>query len=140
MDSTCIKRQVDEVAEQLMKRRLLPYQQASVLEICRKFQKKSKVLLADEVGLGKTEIAKGVVALLAQQHWAAANQSCPFRVAYLCPNQSIASQNFVKLQIFQAAEQQTAQSQALGKDLKEALDAYQKGRKKTVHNVYTRTW
>ena len=66
MDSTCIKRQVDEVAEQLMKRRLLPYQQASVLEICRKFQKKSKVLLADEVGLGKTEIAKGVVALLAQ--------------------------------------------------------------------------
>ena len=140
MDSTCIKRQVDEVAEQLMERRLLPYQQASVLEICRKFQKKSKVLLADEVGLGKTEIAKGVVALLAQQHWAAANQSRPFRVAYLCPNQSIASQNFVKLQIFQAAEQQTAQSQALGKDLKEALDAYQKGRKKTVHNVYTRTW
>lgn len=76
---------------------LLNYQAKSVDFICNKLQEQKKVLLADEVGLGKTIIAKGVVARLARQHWENLKkhqqEPRPFRVAYLCPNQNVANQN-----------------------------------------------
>ena len=73
---------------------LAEYQKASVDFISRQLNGHKKVLLADEVGLGKTIIAKGVVARLARQYWEdQKNQKQPFRVAYLCPNQNVANQN-----------------------------------------------
>lgn len=78
---------------------LAEYQKASVEFIFRQFKdhKHKKVLLADEVGLGKTIIAKGIVARLAGQHWKDIKEHQqtprPFRVAYLCPNQNVANQN-----------------------------------------------
>ena len=77
---------------------LAEYQKASVDFISQQLKSHKKVLLADEVGLGKTIIAKGVVARLAQQYWETKRQKGqegekPFRVAYLCPNQNVANQN-----------------------------------------------
>ena len=47
-----------------LEKKLLPYQRASVDKICKHFENSGKALLADEVGLGKTFVAKGVVAKL----------------------------------------------------------------------------
>lgn len=95
-----------EVCRELMERRLKPYQAASVEGILGHFDRgHTRALLADEVGLGKTETAKGVIARMALAHWT--NQQAlpeerrrPFRAAYVCPNQSIARQNLRKLSLF----------------------------------------
>lgn len=55
----------------------------------------NKVLVADEVGLGKTLIARGVISQLLKQK----RNNKIFNVVYICSNQSIASQNMRKLAI-----------------------------------------
>ncbi|NMA62952.1 MAG: hypothetical protein GX964_02860, partial [Syntrophomonadaceae bacterium] len=55
----------------------------------------NRVLVADEVGLGKTLIARGVIAKTAVYH----QKKDLFKVVYICSNQSIASQNLTKLKI-----------------------------------------
>ena len=77
-----------------LEKKLLPYQRAAVDKICKHFENSGKALLADEGGLGKTFVAKGVVAKLAAEHWE--NNQQPFRVAYICPNQNVAAQNYPK--------------------------------------------
>ena len=58
----------------------------------------NRVLLADEVGLGKTLIARGVIAKTAIiQH---ENNDDIFKIAYICSNQVIANQNIQKLDVF----------------------------------------
>ena len=88
-------------SDRLMNGRLMPYQRASVQAICETFERKDRALLADEVGLGKTEIAKGVIAQMALRCWETHGR--PLRVAYLCASQNVARQNFSKLRIFDAA-------------------------------------
>lgn len=56
----------------------------------------NRVLLADEVGLGKTIIARHVVTSLAEEY-KSANKN--FKVVYVCSNLNIASQNCRKLGI-----------------------------------------
>lgn len=56
-----------------------------------------RVLVADEVGLGKTLIAKGLIARLANYHEAHGDDL--FKVLYICSNASIATQNLRKLKI-----------------------------------------
>jgi superfamily II DNA or RNA helicase len=56
-----------------------------------------RVLVADEVGLGKTLIARGVIAKLANFHKRSDNRL--FKVLYICSNASIANQNIRKLKI-----------------------------------------
>lgn len=56
-----------------------------------------RVLVADEVGLGKTLVAKGVIAGVAQLQ--KSKNDDLFRVVYICSNQSIAQQNIRKLKI-----------------------------------------
>jgi hypothetical protein len=62
-----------------------------------------RVLVADEVGLGKTVVARGVLAKMASRFLAEMG-SCRkkkgkniFRVAYICANQNIVSQNLISL-------------------------------------------
>ena len=59
---------------------------------------RNRVLVADEVGLGKTLIAKGVIAKMAHHHRERLNDDL-FKVVYICSNQSIAGQNLAKLKI-----------------------------------------
>jgi Type III restriction enzyme, res subunit len=58
----------------------------------------NRVLVADEVGLGKTLVAKGVIAKLSQHFYQLGKKS--LNVVYICSNQSIANQNLKKLKIF----------------------------------------
>lgn len=57
-----------------------------------------RILVADEVGLGKTLIARGVIAKLANYHKQTGDEL--FKVLYICSNTSIANQNIRKLKIY----------------------------------------
>ena len=54
-----------------------------------------RVLLADEVGLGKTYVAKQVINLI--REWHKQEQDDFFKVVYICSNANIADQNIEKL-------------------------------------------
>ena len=56
-------------------------------------------MVADEVGLGKTLVAKGVIASFAKDY-IKNDKRTPFKIIYICSNQSIAKQNLRKLDIF----------------------------------------
>lgn len=58
----------------------------------------SRVLVGDEVGLGKTLVARGTIARVARYHKEVLQDDL-FKVVYICSNQSIASQNIKKLKI-----------------------------------------
>lgn len=62
-----------------------------------------RVLVADEVGLGKTVVAKGVIAEMLK---ARLNQSPfkPLRVTYICSNLTLANENIRKLAVFDGGE------------------------------------
>ena len=80
---------------------LKDFQRATVERVFALFTDKQsprcRVLVADEVGLGKTLVAKGIIAKTAlyQQQ----NNDPIFKVVYVCSNQSIAGQNLAKLKI-----------------------------------------
>ena len=57
----------------------------------------NRVLVADEVGMGKTMIAKGVIAKMAQIRINEGDDL--FKVVYICSNQAIAKQNIKTLNI-----------------------------------------
>ncbi len=58
-----------------------------------------RVLVADEVGLGKTIVAKGVIARLLQSHLVRETDA-PMRVIYICSNLALADENRQKLALF----------------------------------------
>src|SRR5690349_10217211 len=57
---------------------------------------RSKMLIADEVGLGKTIVAKGLIAK-AFASFTATIEKPTFNVIYICSNQALAKQNLSKL-------------------------------------------
>ena len=60
-----------------------------------------RMLVADEVGLGKTVVAKGVIARLLEKHLQKYADKCkPFRVTYICSNLALANENRQKLSLF----------------------------------------
>ena len=77
---------------------LKDFQRATVDRVIELFKEgQNRVLVADEVGLGKTLIARGVIARTAKYHQEEGDDL--FKVIYICSNQSIASQNIKKLKI-----------------------------------------
>ena len=61
---------------------------------------RSRILIADEVGLGKTIVAKGIIARAYErfhQGSAKSNTEARFNVIYVCSNAAIAQQNIRKL-------------------------------------------
>ena len=59
---------------------------------------KNRVLIADEVGLGKTLVARGAIAKTALIQYEAGKKL--FKIVYICSNQVIANQNIQKLDVF----------------------------------------
>ena len=57
------------------------------------------MLLADEVGLGKTVVAKGLIAKVIRQRMDAGRRK-PLKVTYICSNQVLAKANLAKLNPF----------------------------------------
>ena len=77
---------------------LTPFQRATVEHIAQIYKDGQKrVLVADEVGLGKTLIARGVVSKIACLRSDEGDDLV--KVAYICSNASIAAQNIEKLAI-----------------------------------------
>jgi hypothetical protein len=58
-----------------------------------------RMLVADEVGLGKTIVAKGVIARRIKEKMESGDES-PVKVTYICSNQVIAHENVGKLDIY----------------------------------------
>lgn len=83
---------------------LTDFQMATVEAVVKSFgaADQQRVLVADEVGLGKTVIAKGVIAKLLQLHLRQYGDvpDVPLRVTYICSNQALAQENRRKLAIF----------------------------------------
>ncbi len=87
-----------EATERIVLEGLKDFQKATVDRVFELFQSNQlRVLVADEVGLGKTLIAKGVIARTAKLHHSKDDKL--FKVIYICSNQSIANQNISKLDI-----------------------------------------
>ena len=80
---------------------LKDFQRATVDTVYRQMYQENQrcMLVADEVGLGKTIVAKGIIArriqsrIINQEHR-------PLRVTYICSNQVIARENIRKLNLF----------------------------------------
>ena len=78
---------------------LKDFQRATVERVDWLFENGQKrVLVADEVGMGKTMVAKGTIALMAKRLHNEGKRK--FKVIYVCSNQSIANQNIEELDVF----------------------------------------
>lgn len=118
-----IKQKDKELAEQLT-----AYQNASAEMIAAHLCSHRKAILADEVGLGKTFVAKRVISLLAKEYYEKeSTPEKPFRVAYICPNLQVAEQNFPKLSIYSDSTLSDTQKEKI-------YDAFE-GYKETISNI-----
>lgn len=88
-----------DLALQMTWCRLKDFQRATVERIAAQFkdpQRSHRVLVADEVGLGKTIVAKGLIVSMLRE-W---RKRDPLRVTYICSNLSLAAENIGKLAVF----------------------------------------
>ena len=88
---------IDEIEKHTMNM-LKDFQAETVKHVDYLFRnKQNHVLVADEVGMGKTLIGRGVIVKTARQK---IEEKCDlFKVVYICSNQNIANQNIRKLDI-----------------------------------------
>lgn len=94
-----IKNRVQEEDKKVMSS-LKDFQRATVEKIQSLFLSgRRRVLVADEVGLGKTMIAKGVISKTAELRYVYENDNL-FKVIYVCSNLNIAKQNLSKLNLY----------------------------------------
>ncbi|WP_406040286.1 DEAD/DEAH box helicase family protein [Succinimonas sp.] len=83
---------------------LKDFQCATVERIDKLFRNgQNRILVADEVGLGKTLIARGAIAKTAIIHYEKNNDI--FKIVYICSNQVIARQNIRKLDVFNTSNE-----------------------------------
>lgn len=85
---------------------LKDFQKATVENAFNKLyiEKQKRHLVADEVGLGKTIVAKGLIARAMERHLNSNDRNKPFHVVYICSNQALTEQNLKKLNIFKKKE------------------------------------
>lgn len=93
-----VKQQLESTIDSLK-----DFQKATVVSVLNSFNKpkhSNRVLVADEVGLGKTIVAKGIMAELLKDKLHG-NQSKKFlQVTYICSNLTLANENKKKLAVF----------------------------------------
>ena len=93
---------IDEQVNDAMSQ-LKDFQQKTVeVAVAKLLNGQQRFLIADEVGLGKTIVAKGIIARLVQ-HYQATNKM--FNVIYICSNQALAKQNLDKLSFVRKASE-----------------------------------
>jgi hypothetical protein len=96
-------RHIDEALSELT-----DFQLATVKATCARFGDAGgaggRVLVADEVGLGKTLVARGVIASLLKRRLESGISRPPFRVVYICSNLALAHENVKKLAVFRTQE------------------------------------
>ena len=103
--------QLDKIEERVMEG-LKDFQKATVERIDYLFrQGQRRVLVSDEVGLGKTLIARGTVAKTAKLRREKGDRL--FKVVYICSNAAIADQNIRKLRITNEVRTESASSSRL---------------------------
>jgi hypothetical protein len=80
---------------------LKDFQRATVEAVYKRLFASSQksMLVADEVGLGKTIVAKGLIATALRERIQRGDVA-PFKVTYVCSNQVIAGENIGKLNVF----------------------------------------
>ena len=76
-----------------------------------------RFLVADEVGLGKTLVARGVIAKVIDHLWEGANKVEQIDIVYICSNTQIARQNVQRLQIGNNKFVQAARLGLLARDI-----------------------
>ena len=88
---------IDEIIKKL-NNQLGDFQKATVDYVVKRMldDGQNRMLIADEVGLGKTWIAKAVIAYAYERHCQNKNGKC-FNVYYICSNQQLAAQNIAKV-------------------------------------------
>jgi hypothetical protein len=84
---------------------LKDFQRSTVDVVCNGLYRDGlrSMLIADEVGLGKTVVAKGVIARTIRER-IQGGVSGPLKVTYICSNQVIGRENIRKLQLFPDAD------------------------------------
>ena len=108
--------QIQEVEAKTMAM-LKDFQRATVERIeALYWEGQKRVLVADEVGLGKTLIARGVIAKMAKLRYL--EDDPLFKVVYVCSNQNIARQNIRKLDIFKTGYDDIAETRLSMQHLK----------------------
>lgn len=106
-----VSNQLAEIEQTIMSG-LKDFQQATVNRIDQLYrQGQKRILISDEVGLGKTLIARGTVAKLAQIQKEAGDELV--KVVYICSNAAIAEQNLNKLRISGELKAENANSSRL---------------------------
>ena len=102
---------LDDIEQRIMSG-LKDFQQATVNRIDALYRSgQMRVLVSDEVGLGKTLIAKGTIAKLAQMQKARGDKLV--KVVYICSNSAIAGQNLDKLMISNEVRKEATSSSRL---------------------------
>ena len=92
-----VRSRLDAIAEDV-KSGLTPFQQSTVEYVTSLYRSNiNRVLVADEVGLGKTLVARGAIAEVARLR--RDEHDNLVKVAYVCSNSAIASQNIERLRI-----------------------------------------
>ena len=86
--------------EKKILKKLKDFQLSTVKQVDKLFwdKQQQRVLVSDEVGLGKTLVAKGVIVEYAKHFFSKPSQS-KLNVVYVCSNATISSQNVRKLSI-----------------------------------------
>ncbi|MBO6309557.1 MAG: helicase [Oribacterium sp.] len=126
-----VSNRLDQIEESIMSG-LKDFQQATVNRIDHLYRTgQRRVLVSDEVGLGKTLIARGTVAKMARLRHEEGDAL--FKVVYICSNAAIADQNLQKLRITHEAKTESSSSSRLSmqhlnifrqENDKELLDRY----------------
>ena len=106
-----VAEQLDEIDQRVFSG-LKDFQQATVNRIEQLYRAgQRRVLVSDEVGLGKTLIARGTVAKVARLRREEGDSL--FKVVYVCSNGAIADQNLQKLRITSEARTESVSSSRL---------------------------
>ena len=102
---TSLANQLDDLEKSVMSG-LKDFQQTTVCRIDELYRAgQMRVLISDEVGLGKTLVARGAVAKFAKMR--KEDDDDLVKVVYICSNSAIADQNLNKLRISKAVRKES---------------------------------